>query len=128
MTRLRQSTRASGHRTPGRVQPAVEVIPGDERRGEALAGIAGQLTGIDPAQAAALIDRALAVAETIPGDGRRGRTVSRIHALTRSGMLDELSRWRLQSLGASVKRLDVFLGSCHDKAIAERIGLAILDW
>ena len=42
-------------------------------------------------------------------------------------MLDELSRWRLRSLGASIDLLNVFLGNSHDKTIAESIGLAVLD-
>jgi hypothetical protein len=115
--------------TAALIDRALEVanaIPDDWWRGEALAGIVERLAGAATADPA-LIDRALAVAETIPGDGRRGQAVSRIHALTRNGTLDELSRWRLRSLGASVKLLDVFLNNCHDKATAERIGLAVLD-
>ena len=47
-----------------------ETIPDDQERSGALAGVAGRLADIDPAQAAVLFERALAVAETIPGVGR----------------------------------------------------------
>jgi hypothetical protein len=66
------------------------------------------------------------VAESIPDDRIRSRVLARIHALTRSGMLDEMSRWRLRSLGTSIGLLTVFLGNSHDKATAEDIGLAVL--
>jgi hypothetical protein len=43
-----------------------------------LAGIAQQLAVIDPAQAAALIERALAVGETIPSDWLRSDALASI--------------------------------------------------
>ena len=43
-----------------------------------LVGIAQQLAVIDPAQAAALIERALAVAETIPSDWLRSDALASI--------------------------------------------------
>ena len=114
---------------PALIERAVavaETIPDDQARGGALAAIAGRLAGADPADPA-LIERALAVAETIPDDRQRSEAVARIHALTRSGMLDELSRWRLRSLSTSIDLVNVFLGNSHDKTIAESIGLAVLD-
>jgi len=46
-------------------------------------------------------------------------------------MLDELSPWRLRSLGASINFLNMFLNMflehSHDKTIAESIGLAVRD-
>jgi hypothetical protein len=42
-------------------------------------------------------------------------------------MLDELSPWRLRSLGASINLLNMFLEHSHDKTIAESIGLAVRD-
>ena len=52
------------------------TIPDDEQRSEALAAIAEWLAVIDPAQAAALIDQALAVAETIPDDWQRRQALA----------------------------------------------------
>ena len=51
--------------------------------------------------------------------------LARIHAMTMSGMLDELSRWRLRPLADSIDLLNVFLGMSHDKVIAKGIGLAV---
>ena len=42
-------------------------------------------------------------------------------------MLDELSPWRLRSLGAAINLLNMFLEHSHDKTIAESIGLAVRD-
>jgi hypothetical protein len=71
---------------------------------------------------AAVIDRALAIA----GESQRTEAPARIHALTRTGMLDELSRWPLWSLRGSIELLTVFLGNSHDDTTAESIGLAVL--
>jgi len=105
-----------------------ETIPDGLERGQALAGIARRLAGAAAADPA-LIERLLrAAAEAFPlGDQERSDAVARIHSLTRSGMLDELSRWRLRPLGASVALLGVFLENCHDRTITEMIGLAVLD-
>jgi hypothetical protein len=102
------------------------TIPEGWERSRALTDIAGRLAAADPIDPA-LIDRALKVAGTMPNESRRSEVSARIHALTEDGMLDELSRWRLLSLGASIDLLNVFLGNSRDKTIAERIGLAILD-
>jgi len=66
------------------------------------------------------------VAGTIPDDRQRSEALARIHAMTRTSMLDELSRWRLQLLGASIDLLNLFLGHSHDKPIVE-VSLAALD-
>ena len=66
---------------------------------------------------------ALAVA----GESQRSEAIARIHALTRTGMLDELSRWRLRSLPGSIDLLTVFLGNSDDETAAESIGLAVLE-
>jgi hypothetical protein len=50
-------------------------------------------TGAPGRKRAALFERALAVAETISHDQERGEVLTRIHAMTRISMLDELSRW-----------------------------------
>ena len=43
-------------------------------------------------------------------------------------MLDELSPWRLRSLGAAINLLNMFLEHSHDKTMAESIlGLAVRD-
>jgi hypothetical protein len=52
---------------------------------------------------------------------------ARSAALTRTGMLDELSRWRLWSLRGSIELLTVFLGNSHDDTTADSIGLAVLE-
>ncbi len=87
-----------------------------------LAAVAGRLAAADPSNAA-LIDQALAIA----GESQRTEAPARIHALTRTGMLDELSRWRLWSLRGSIELLTVFLGNSHDDTTAESIGLAVLE-
>jgi hypothetical protein len=102
------------------------AVPDDQERSWALASIAGQLAAIDPSNPE-LIEQAVAVAETIPSDLQRNEAIARIHAMTRSSMLDELSHWRLRPLSASIDLLNVFLRNCHDKTIAGRIGLALLD-
>jgi hypothetical protein len=102
------------------------TIIADDQRGQALAAIAQRLAAADPKDPA-LIERALAMAGTIPGDRQRSQAFARIHALTMSSMLDEFSRWRHRSLGASFDLLTVFLGHSHDKTIAEGVGLAVLD-
>ena len=66
---------------------------------------------------------ALAVA----GESQRSEAIARIHALTRTGMLDELSRWRLRSLPGSIDLLTVFLRNSDDETAAESIGLAVLE-
>ena len=71
-----------------------------------------------------MLERALTVAGIIPRTTRSGAP---IHALTRRGMLDELSRRRLQPLGNSIELLNVFLGNSHDKAITESVALGVLD-
>jgi len=70
-----------------------------------------------------VIDQALAIA----GESQRTEAPARIHALTRTGMLDELSRWRLWSLRGSIELLTVFLGNSHDDTTADSIGLAVLE-
>ena len=85
--------------------------------------IAERLAAADPSNAA-LIDQALAIAA---GESQRTEAPAKIHALTRTGMLDELSRWRLWSLGGSIELLTVFLGNSHDDTTAESIGLAVLQ-
>ena len=67
------------------------------------------------------------MAGIIPDDQQRREAAAPIHALTRRGMPDELSRWRLQPLGNSIELLNVFLGKSHDKAIAESVALGVLD-
>jgi len=109
----------------GRALTVAETIPEWDWRAMALFAIAEQLVA-DDSQNLALIDQALAVAQTIPDDRIRSDALARIHALTRSGMLDEMSRWRLRSLATSIDLLTVFLGNCHDKTTAESIGLAVL--
>ena len=80
-----------------------------------------------PPRDPALIERALAVAGAIFDDEERSDGAARIRALTSSGMLYELSRWRLRSLGASIDLINMFLSNCHDKKLIERISLTVLD-
>ena len=103
-----------------------ETILDNEDRSQAVAALAEGLAAADPSNSA-LIDRALSVAETIPINNQRSTALARIRALTMSSMLDELSRWRLRPLAASIDLLGVFLGNSHDKAIAESIGHAVID-
>lgn len=110
-----------------RALAAARTIPYDRERSWPLAAVAGQLAAADPARTAALLDQALAAAETIPYDWARSEASARIHATTRSSMLDELSPRRLGSLGASINLLNMFPEHSHDKAIAESIGLAVGD-
>jgi hypothetical protein len=119
----------AGPKNPVLLKTAVavaETIPGERERSAMLASIAGRLAAADPGDPA-LTERALAVARTIPDNQERSEAFARINPLTRSGMLNELARWRLRPLYASIGLLHVFLGNCHDKTIAEKIGLAVLD-
>jgi hypothetical protein len=84
--------------------------------------IAEQLAAVDPSNPE-LINQALAIAS----ESRLSEALARIHALTKTGMLDELSRWRLRSLRSSIDLLTVFLGNSHDKTAAESIRLAVVD-
>ena len=70
---------------------------------------------------------AAVAALAIAGESQRTEAPARIHALTRTGMLDELSRWRLWSLRGSIELLTVFLGNSHDDTTADSIGLAVLE-
>ena len=49
-----------------RAVAVAETIPGDRQRSEALAGIAEALANVDPSQAVALFEQALAVANGVP--------------------------------------------------------------
>ena len=98
----------------------------DWQRYGALAVIAERLAAADPLNPA-LIDQAHAVARTILDESQRSEALARIHALTRTGMLDELSHWRLRPLRDSVDLLTVFLGNSDDETAAESIGLAVLE-
>ncbi len=104
------------------VARTIAPFSGARWRGGALAAIAERIAAADPLNPA-LIDQALAVA----GESQRSEALARIHALTRTGMLDELSRWRLRSLRASIDLLTVFLGNSDDETAAESIGLAVLE-
>ena len=101
---------------------SIAPVSGYRWRCGALAMIAERLAAADPSNAA-LIDQALAIA----GESQRTEAPARIHALTRTGMLDELSRWRLWSLRGSIELLTVFLGNSHDDTTADSIGLAVLE-
>jgi hypothetical protein len=107
---------------------ARDIAPysGGRWRGGALAAIAERLAAADPLNPA-LIDQAHTVARTILDESQRSEALARIHALTRTGMLDELSRWRLRPLRDSVDLLTVFLGNSDDETAAESIGLAVLE-
>jgi NB-ARC domain len=107
---------------------ARDIAPysGGRRRGGALAAIAERLAAADSLNPA-LVDQARTVARTILDESQRSEALSRIHALTRTGMLDELSRWRLRPLRDSVDLLTVFLGNSDDETAAESIGLAVLE-
>ncbi len=102
------------------------TISSEWRRSEALAVLAERLANADPNDLA-LLERALAAAGTIPDDRQRSEALARIHAMTGIGMLDELSRWRFRSFGASIDLLNLSLGHSHDKPIVESISLAVLD-
>jgi len=101
------------------------TIPDDRERSRALAELAVQLAAAAEPGDPALFERAVAVARTIPSDQERSETLVRIHAMTRIGMLDELSRWRLRSLGASIDLLSLFLSHSHDELIVESISHAV---
>ena len=101
-------------------------IYNEQARSRALAIIAKQLAVADPSNPV-LLHRALAAAEVIPDDGIRSSMILRIRVLNRDGMLDEMSRWRLRSLGASINLLALFLRYSHDETTAESIGLAVLQ-
>ena len=101
-------------------------IYNEQARSTALAIIAKQLAVADPSNPV-LLHRALAAAEVIPDDGIRSSMILRIRVLNRDGMLDEMSRWRLRSLGASINLLALFLRYSHDETTAESIGLAVLQ-
>ena len=92
-----------------------------------MAALAERLAAADPSESA-LIDRAIALAKTIPHNDLRGEALARIHALTKNGMLEELSHGpHRRSIGGSIDLLTVFLGNSQDKTTAESIGLAVLD-
>ena len=100
----------------------IAPISGYRWRSGALAAIAEQLATADPSNPT-LLDQALAVA----GESKSSEALARIHALTRTGMLDELSRWRLRPPRGSIDLLTVFLGNSDDEMAAESIGLAVLE-
>ena len=92
------------------VLAAAETASHDDRgRSQAVAALAERLAAADPSESA-LIDRAIALAKTIPHNDLRGEALARIHALTKNGMLEELSHWRHRSIGDSIDLLTVFLG------------------
>ena len=72
------------------------TIPDDERRGEALAGIAEELAMFDRSRAATLIDQALIVVRTIPDEGDRSlplagiaRRLAAIDPVRAAGLIDQ---------------------------------------
>ena len=110
----------------GRALAVADSIANGQARTGALAAVAERIAVMDPANPV-LLDRAAAAAEMIRDDLVRSAVIPRIHALTREGMLDEMSRWRLRSLAASVDLLTVFVRHTKDEATAEGIGLAVLQ-
>jgi hypothetical protein len=110
------------------IEPALAVadsIPSAERRSRALAEIATTLASA-AAGDHALIEQAKAVANSIRDDEYRSEAVARVRCVTESGMLDELSRWRTRSLGASIDMVNIFLSNCEDGRSTKGIGLGIL--
>jgi hypothetical protein len=99
----------------------------DGQRYAALAAIAERLAAADPLNPA-LIDQARTVARTILDESQRSDALSRIHALTRTGMLDELSRWRLRPLRDSVDLLTVFLGILMTRRLPKALVLPSWRW
>jgi NB-ARC domain-containing protein len=105
---------------------SIAPYSGGLSRGGALAAIAERLATADPSSPA-LLDQALTLARTILDESQRSETLAWIQALTKTGMLDELSRWRLRSLRDSVDLLTGFLGNSDNETAAESIGVAVLE-
>jgi tetratricopeptide (TPR) repeat protein len=101
------------------------TIPDDDKRGQTLAHIVWRLAEANPVDSAPL-KWALAVANTIPDDWKPHEAIARIHAINKTGMLDELSRWRNQPLEDAIDIVSMSLKSSRDNVDAQMIGLAVL--